>query len=265
MVSADITGIVSNSWSMRKILTFSLVLFALPAFARNADDWRFRLTPYLWFAGVKGDLSSIPGLPTARIDVSASDALDDAEESFMLIFEAKRRRHGFFADIFYSDVRQKEELVPEIGLRLKATSKNTMFSAAYQYELYNAQEATVDVFGGLRYWDVDTKLVFRGGLGVLEGVSVQNAESWVDPLVGVKARMRLGASRFFLVGFLGGGGGLGSGSDHFYDTSVNVGYQWTDAISTSLGYRIFDVDYDHNSFVYDVKQEGWGLGLSWVF
>jgi len=250
---------------MRRIIAFYLVLLAIPAFAQNTGDWRFRLTPYLWFAGVKGHLSTIPGQPTAPIDVSASDALDDTEESFMLMFEAKKRRHGFFVDVFYSDVRQKEELVPAIGLKLKATSKNTMVSAAYQYELYAAQQATVDVFGGLRYWDVDTKLAFAGGLGALEGLSVQNSESWVDPLVGIKARTRLGASRFYLAGFLGGGGGASGGSENFYDTSVNVGYQCNDAISTSLGYRIFDVDYDHNSFVYDVKQEGWGLGLSWVF
>jgi len=249
---------------MKRIIAVALFLLATPAFAANSDDWQFRLTPYLWFAGVKGDLSTIPGLPTAPIDVSASDAFDDTEESFMLMFEAKKQRHGFFVDMFYSDVRQQEELVPVIGLKLKATSRDTMLSAAYLYELYNSQRATVDVFGGLRYWDVDTKLAFGGGLGALEGLSVRNSESWIDPLVGVKARTRLGESRFFLSGFLGGGGVASGGSDHFYDTSVNVGYQWTDAISTSLGYRVFDVDYHHSSFVYDVKQEGWGLGLSWV-
>ena len=250
---------------MKKIWTLHALLLCIPICAQAADDWHFRLSPYLWFAGVKGDVSTIPGQPSAPIDVSASDALDDTEESFMLMFEAKKQRHGFFADIFYSDVRQQEELIPAIGLKLKATSKNTMVSGAYQYELYNTQQATVDMFGGLRYWDVDTKLAFGGGLGVLEGLSVQNAESWVDPLVGIKARTRLGASRFFVSAFLGGGGGASGGSDNFYDMSVNVGYQWSDAISTSLGYRVFDVDYDHNDFVYDVKQEGWGLGLSWVF
>lgn len=81
----------------------------------------------------------------------------------------------------------------------------------------------MDVFGGLRYWDVDTKLAFASGLGALEGLSVQNSEFWVDPLVGIKARMRLGASRFFLAGFLGGGGGASSGSDNFYDMSVTSG------------------------------------------
>jgi len=254
----------SRTPAIRTVLAFCLTLLTVPAFAQSADDWLFRLTPYLWFAGVKGDLSTVPGLPTAPIDVSSGDAFDDTEESFMLMFEARKRRHGFLVDIFYSDVRQKEELVPEVRLKLKATSKNTMMSAAYLYELYKTQQATVDVFGGLRYWDVDTKLAFAGGLGVLEGLSVRNSESWADPLVGVKARIRLGESRFFLSGFLGGGGGVSGGSDNFYDTSVNVGYQWTDAISTSLGYRVFDVDYDHGSFVYDVKQEGWGLGLSWT-
>jgi hypothetical protein len=29
--------------------------------------------------------------------------------------------------------------------------------------------------------------------------------------------------------------------------------------------HLFDVDYKNDSFVYDVKQEGWLLGLVWVF
>ncbi len=55
------------------------------------------------------------------------------------------------------------------------------------------------------------------------------------------------------------------GADHFYELSLNVGYQWSDAIGTALGYRMFDVDYEDDGFVYDVRQQGWQLGLTWAF
>ena len=55
------------------------------------------------------------------------------------------------------------------------------------------------------------------------------------------------------------------GSKLFYDLNLNLGYQWTDAIGTAVGYRLFDVDYDHKGFLWDVQQAGWGLGLAWSF
>lgn len=250
---------------MKKLLMVLFLSICLPLTAQANEPWKFRLTPYMWFAGAKGKMSTIPGQPAAPIDVSASDAIDDTETSFMLIFEAKKGRHGFILDYFYSDVRSQEELVPAIGLKLKSTSESTFANAGYLYQLYRNKQATVDVFAGARYWDVDTKLAFGGGLGVLEGRTVRNAKDWVDPMVAFKARMRLGASRFFIGGSVGGGGGAGSGSDNFYDALASVGYQWTHALSTSVAYRVFDVDYDHGSFRYDVKQEGWALGLTWIF
>jgi hypothetical protein len=44
-----------------------------------------------------------------------------------------------------------------------------------------------------------------------------------------------------------------------------VGYAVTNSVVAAIGYRLFNVDYEHNAFVYDVKQQGWMLGLVWVF
>ena len=49
------------------------------------------------------------------------------------------------------------------------------------------------------------------------------------------------------------------------DISLNAGSPLIISAFTSVGYRLFDVDYKNDSFVYDVKQEGWLLGLVWVF
>ena len=60
-------------------------------------------------------------------------------------------------------------------------------------------------------------------------------------------------------------GGLNVGSDLFYELSGTVGYQWTPTIGTAIGYRMFDVDYDDDGFEYDVRWEGWQVGLTWAF
>lgn len=58
---------------------------------------------------------------------------------------------------------------------------------------------------------------------------------------------------------------IGAGSDFMWDLSINLGYQWTDTLSTTTGYRYLDVDCEEDGFLYDVAQDGPILGLSWRF
>jgi hypothetical protein len=238
-------------------------VFLTTGHVQAADDWGALISPYIWFAGIEGDLSLIPDAAAAEINVSPTDALNGTEASFMLMFEARKRRHGVLLDIFYSDVLQENSSIPPERLNWEASVKDTLVTVGYTYELYSSENNVIDVIGGLRYWEVDTKFSTRAGHGLPGGTTVHNSKSWLDPVVGVKAKYRLGQSRFYLAGFMGGGGAAG-GSDSFYDLTANVGYQFSESIVTSIGYRVFDVDYDNDSFVYDVKQEGWLLGLVWI-
>lgn len=234
--------------------------------ALGADDtrWQYSLSPYAWFAGSSGEVSSISGQPAVAFDLSPKEAFDDNEASATLIFQGKKGKHGFLVDLLYSDTQSEEDVVPAIDLALKATSKNTVLSASYVHEVHNNSGTVVDVFGGLRYWDIDSTLEFEGGLGLLTGQKIKNTEDWIDPVGGVKAMHVFAKSKLYIQGWLAVGG-FGVGSDSFYDTSVNLGYQWNEAIGTTIGYRLFDVDYDDNDFVYDAKNEGVALGLTWKF
>jgi len=62
------------------------------------------LSPYLWFAGIKGDVATVPPLPPAPIEVTPSQALEDTQAALMLLFTAKKNRHGVFFDFLYTDV-----------------------------------------------------------------------------------------------------------------------------------------------------------------
>lgn len=249
---------------MNHAITLICLVFLMSTNVQAADDWHFLLAPYVWFAGAEGDLTAVPGQPATGIDVSAIDALEGTEASFMLMFEAKKRRHGFLFDVFYSDVLQENQTTAEGSLNWKASLQETLVTAGYTYELYKTPHAVINVIGGLRYWEVDNSLEFKFSSGSAQDVNVHNSEHWVDPLAGVDAKVRLGDSAAYLACFLGAGGASG-GSDSFYDLTATVGYQLTDTIIASVGYRLFDVDYENDSFVYDVKQEGWLLGLVWVF
>ena len=228
------------------------------------NGWEFRLSPYAWLAGFEGDVASIPGAAVIPIDISSSDALSDTEASFMAMFEAKKNGKGFLIDFLYSDLQSEETLLEGINLGLNSTSKTTIFSGAYLHEIYNQDQSVVDVFVGARYWEIDTHLAFSGGLGILAGRSIEHTESWVDPLIGIKGRTSLGDTSFYVAGGVAIGG-FGVGSDFFYDANANLGYQWSESIGTTVGYRIYDLDYEDDGFIYDVRQQGWIFGLTWAF
>ena len=248
--------------SMLLIVLFSHA--AIPVVLAD-DAAKYRLTPYAWFAGLKGNVATIPGAPAAPIDISPSEALSDSETGVMLTFEVKKGQHGLLADLLYTDTRSDEELLPPpIGLTLRSITKTTILSLAYQHEVFRRDGAVVDVMVGARYWNIDSDLRFGGGSGLLAGKRVTHDESWLDPALGIKARAPLGASKFYVEGGAGLGG-FGIGSDLFYELNGAIGYQWTPAIGTAIGYRMFDVDYQDGGFVYDARQQGWQLGLTWAF
>lgn len=229
------------------------------------EPWQFRLSPYAWLAGAKGNVGTVAGQPTVPIDVSPWDAAKDVDGAVMLMLDARKGRHGFLADLLYARVEPEFELLPPpIDLGLTATAETTMATLAYQYQLYREEGTVVDLLAGLRYWRMDTELRFSGGLGFLAGRSIRNRESWLDPAVGIKGRLPLGNSRFYFEGGAGIGG-FNVGSDLFYEVNANVGYQWNRSLGTTIGYRMFDVDYENDGYVYDVRQQGWQLGLTWSF
>ena len=246
--------------SSTKVFALALAMILVAPTAASAADWEFKLAPYMWFAGLEGDVATIPGVPSAPIDVSPSQAIEDTEAALMLVFEARRGRHGLFADVIYTDVRSEEEVFPNLGISLRSISKSTVLTGAYQYRMVDNSAGNLDLMAGLRYWEVDSFLAFTGPLETRG----RNTEDWVDPFIGLKGYYRFGASKFY-ASYGAAVGGFDAGSKLFYDLNLNLGYQWTNAIGTVVGYRLFDVDYDESGFLWDVQQAGFGIGLAWSF
>jgi len=250
--------------SNKNILTLALCSLLAPALASAAESepWKFRLSPYIWLAGAQGNVSPFKNLPSSPIDISASDALDDTDASFMLILDAKKGRHGILTDVFYSDVQSTEKVLP--GVNLKSGTKTTMLTVAYEYELFRNQRGFIDGFAGARWWDIEADLTIKAPGTPLDRLKTDNSENWIDPIVGFKGFTLLGQSRFFVAGSAAYGG-FDINANSLYEISANLGYQWTDAIGTALGYRKYKLDYDQNGFKYKVRQEGWQVGLTWAF
>jgi hypothetical protein len=243
----------------------AVLLLAAPVHAETetGDRWHFQIATYGWLSGQKGTLATQPGLPAADVDIDFYDDIaGNINSAFSLIGEVRKGRLGVVADVNYSDIEDDEATPGPLFSALTSRTKTWIASMAGFYRLIEQDRAFLDGMAGLRYWSVDSSL--KLGAGILPAREISNKEEWVDPIIGLKGRMPLGASKFFISGALVFGG-FGVGSDFMWDGLLNLGYQWTAMFSTTIGYRYLDVDYDEDDFLYDVYQDGLVLGLSWRF
>lgn len=248
------------------LCSLSLLLSLAPSeiFASDGmDSWEFNIAPYAWLAGQKGTVATLPGLPSADIDISFSDdILGNINGALMLLGEARKGSFGFAMDVAYTDIESDSAIPGQYFTTLTSRTKNWMVSAGGFYRFFNKEQSFLDGMAGVRYWSVDSDLTLSGG--PLGSYAIDNSEDWFDPVVGIKGMTRIGASKFFVNGFFIIGG-FGAGSDFMWDANLNLGYQWTETFSTTVGYRYLDVDYERGDFLYDVSQDGIILGLSWRF
>jgi len=232
----------------------------LAAQAQADENWQFQIAPYIWAAGLDGDVATLPGVPAASVDASFTDILENLDVAFMIAGEAHNRRVGLFGDIFYVDLEATGSVPGPFNAPVSLEAQTLYGTAAGFWRLWSDERASLDIMAGARFWSVDTELV----IGAPISATVSHDEDWVDPVVGFKARGTLGGDRFFQ-SFHVLFGGFDVGSDLMWDANVNLGYQWTESFVTSIGYRYLAVDYSNRGFLYDVVQDGPTLSLVWRF
>ena len=228
----------------------------------KAEDWQFQVAPYIWAAGLKGDIATLPPLPEASVDVKFGDVLENFKIGGMVVAEARKGRLGIFTDIIYTDVEPKGSTPGPLFSSVKVDSETFVFTGAGFYRIWEEGGAFVDLLAGARVWSIDTKLSLEAG--ILPAVEISHKETWVDPVIGAKALMPFPNTKFYVSAF-GLIGGFDVSSDFLYDVGVNLGYSWTEGFATTIGYRRFDVDYKDSDFLFDIVQSGITLGFSWRF
>jgi opacity protein-like surface antigen len=115
------------------------------------------------------------------------------------------------------------------------------------------------VLGGDRVWHVSTDFEF--GAGILPATRIKASRNWVDSVGGMRGKMAL-SQKMFLIGKFDLGGG---GSQFAWQVFGGAGYNLNPKITLIFGYRVLDVDYDKNNFVYDMNQRGPVMGVGFKF
>lgn len=248
---------------MKALLSVTLGMVGLTAIATPAaaQSIEVTVTPYFWAAGMEGDVAPVPGLPTVHTESDFSEILDTLQLGLASTLEVRKGRWAFVGDLSYIDTGMTAELAtptPEFdsaGLDTKSLSG----TAAVSYRLMETEDGdSLDVLGGARLnWAKNDVRVIRPDDTDERAV---DDETWLDPIVGVRAVAQV-APRWALIGYADVGG-FGLSSDLTWQALASVKYHLNDRFSISVGYRYYAVDYSHDGFVFDVSQYGPLIGTA---
>ncbi len=223
--------------------------------------WHVTLTPYLWLPNVNADLSyDFPRLQTDQIktEVGPNDYLENLQFGLLLAGEVRKGPWSAFSDIIDLDFGNEDTRVRDItgpggrdlvdlGMRAETGLSATLWSLAGAYTVVQRPEGHLDAFLGFRYLGLDTDLewtfVRDSGLPgfdrIRAGKSSRSLDHW-DAILGVKGRMRLGETAWFMPYYLDVGTG---DSDLTWQAMLGVGYRF-DWGSVNLAIRSLSYGFD---------------------
>jgi len=237
-----------------------LTMVASPALAQspsssgtNSDEWKFTLAPYLLIPWMDGT-AAVRGRDH-EVDVSPSQILGNLQFGAMGYFEARKAKWGTGIDAVYM----------ALGTDIDLPSANVDFNqGAYTFMGLRQLNNKVDLVFGVRWNVLQGKLDFKEP--PLQGV-FEATKQWVNPIVGLQLKQRLGGPWNFT--FEGDIGGFGAGSDFAWQLWPAVGIDVSKRATLKFGYRVLSEDYDTGSgnqyFKYDVVTQAMVFGMALHF
>jgi hypothetical protein len=256
-----ISGVVkSMGIAAKRTLAGGLVAAGLigPGAAQSAD-WEYAASLYGWFPGL--DISTGTPFGTLETSVSSKDVLSNLDMAFMATFEARNNKWGLLGDVFYSDLSASKP-TPFGALFSEGliATKLTIFSGYLTYRLYEATGVAIDGALGFRWVGLDMDVGLSAG--TLPARSTSSSESWVDPVVGVRAIVDFN-DKWFGSAFVDYGG---TGSDEqTWQALATVGYRFNDAWSAQFGYRVMSLKHNVGGNATKIELPGFIIGATFRF
>ncbi len=238
--------------------------------ASDAKKWEFTLTPVVWLAKTKTDVSV--GDRSRSAFMTVGDALGNFQGGGSGRLEATNGKWGGFTDLFFISLGDTTNLGPRGNIPVSIDADNFIWQVAGTYRVVNKEDFDLDILAGARGYSIDLDVnidPFVGPAGAVRfpGRFASRSLSFVDPIIGAKANWKL--SEKWDMDLYGDIGGFGVGSDFTYRTGVNFGYAANKTVSLRAGYILMDFDYSQGSGLdratYDTTMYGPVLGAGFKF
>ncbi|RXT21595.1 MULTISPECIES: hypothetical protein [unclassified Bosea (in: a-proteobacteria)] len=222
----------------------------------------FFVTSYVWATAINGRSATLPPLPAADINLRFRDVLKELNGALMAAAEMRIDRWSVLVDGQFSQVTTGGNLPGPFFSALKLRSQSTTVQGSAFYRVYEDTVLALDVGGGVRFWNLNTKLEVLPGLANLR-IDHRESEMWVDQIVGARLGIQLGGPWSLTVA--GDIGGFGAGSRLTWQGLGSVNYAWSESLTLKAGYRALHVDYRDGGFSYDVTQHGPAVAATYRF
>jgi hypothetical protein len=264
---------------------------AMPAQAQGADErngWAFQVTLYAWLPTFDGTFNY--QLPAGRggsanVRADSNNYLSDLNFAAMIAGEARYDRFSVITDLMYVDLGAGSSRVDSvnhavlptnpIGTTVTASSDTSMSATVWTlgagYTVARGGWGNVDLFGGFRLLSLNAETNYalsaditdRRGGGVVLGRAgrLSGNEALWNGIVGVRGRIMLGDSGFFVPYYLD----LGAGDSNLtWQGFTGVGYQtgWAGVIA---GYRYLSFDQGSSDLVHKLSMGGAFLAVNFTF
>lgn len=258
-------GASDPSWLLRRILFFVLLCGCLLIPRSSAwaeDDWEVVVAPYMLLASMDGD-AAVGRTGLTSVDADFSTILDYLEIGGMGRFEVSKSQWGFMTDVAY--MKLGDDISTVTGGVLDAEVEQFLMEA-FLFRRFGSEQTSVDVFGGVRYWDIDIDLELTGPI---VNTAISRGEHWADPVFGARVLHHV-SDKWFLP-LRGDIGGFGVNSDFSWNVQGGVGYNVSDRIAIVVQYRALGVDFSTGTegtsdfFVYDIVTHGPLIGFAFRF
>jgi len=242
--------------------------FQVAAPARGDTDGRptserkllWSITPYIWATDTKYDLTA-QGTPIDSGKTTFDDLMDTTDSSFQVAVESgfEDGHVSAFVDITYLET--SDNFSGEL-LRLDTKSEQWFIDAALAYWPQGAG-SNLNVFGGVRYTDLDDDYRIKARDGGGELLKFGPQRDFYDALVGARYRFDL-ADRWALL----------THADYAYGDSDGIfilqallrfTLDQRNLYNVLLGYRYKEADLDENGLKEDYEYKGPVLGLNFRF
>ncbi len=238
------------------LLLLPTTLLADNSSAQN-DDWVYSVTPYLWVTGQKGDVATLPPAGATEIDVSFNDVISNMDLSMMGFFEARKGRLGLFSELFYVGISADADTPGNLYSKADYEQDLWALSVGASYAISQNKDYLVDALAGVRFWDLDNRLKLKSSS--LPSAKKSHREHWQDAFIGLRGKRWLN-EKWFISGW--GITSIAGDSDSAWDVFGAIGYDYSDGVSFSVGYRHQEINYKKGDFLFDVKMSGPTIGAT---
>lgn len=241
---------------MRDFVTAAVLALSAGLAPAMAQDWSGQITPYVWGAGLGGDVTPFAGAPTLSFDKSLSEVLEDTDGAFFLSGFARRDRLVLMGDFSWSSSSKAGVLPPGLPAEGKVSQRSLTLLAGWR--VVSNDRMTLDALAGARAWRVKSRISVAGG-----ALSASPGKDFVDPILALRANVTLAPQWSAIL--YADVGGFGVGSEQTSQILATLNYQVNDQLYVSGGYRQLNVDYRDGGTRLDVTMAGPILGATWRF